>query len=320
MRAALLRRRIPPSAIDIMMASLANNSLKQYDVALKKWFLYCKQNSVNMYEASIPTVLHFLSELYNDGSQYGTLNSYRSALVLILGPYMSKDDRISRFLKGVYRLRPPQPKYNVTWDASLVLNYLCSQYPNEHLTLETLTKKCVTLLALATAHRVQTLSKIQTKNIEILSSQIRIKIPDLIKTSRIGAKQPILALPFLAEKPEICPSKTMLAYLEMTKTIRNNTNLFISHKKPHNPVTSQSLSRWIKITLKDSGIDTSIFTAHSTRHAATSKAYKCGVSVDLIRNTAGWSGSSSVFGRFYNRVITNNNNETALATAVLNDS
>ncbi|KAL0820486.1 hypothetical protein ABMA28_006351 [Loxostege sticticalis] len=316
-RKALLRRRIPPSAIDIMMASLASNSLKQYDVALKKWFLYCKHNCVNMYEASIPTVLHFLTESYNSGSQYGTLNSYRSALALILGPYMSKDDRISRFLKGVYRLRPPRPKYNETWDTSLVLNYLHNQYPNEQLALEVLTKKCITLLALSTAHRVQTLAKIRIENIEILSSQIRIKISDLIKTSRVSAKQPLLVLPFFTDKPEICPSKTLLSYLEVTKTIRKDSNLFISPKKVHNSVTSQSLSRWIKNTLKDSGIDTSIFTAHSTRHAATSKAYKCGVSVDFIRKTAGWSGSSTVFGRFYNRMITNNNNETALATAVL---
>lgn len=148
-----------------MMASLAANSFKQYDVALRKWFMYCKHNCVNMFEASIPTVLHFLSESYHNGSQYGTLNSYRSALALILGPYMSKDDRISRFLKGVYRLRPPKPKYNITWDTSLVLNYLATKYPNEQLALEVLTKKCVTLLALTTAHRVQTLSKIQVVNL-----------------------------------------------------------------------------------------------------------------------------------------------------------
>lgn len=319
MRTALLRRRIPPSAVDIMMASLSNNSLRQYDVVLKKWFHYCTQNDIDMYEASVPSVLHFLTESFNNGSQYSTLNTYRSALALILGPYMSRDDRILRFLKGVFRLRPPHPKYHVTWDTSLVLNYLSNQYPNEELSLESLSKKCATLLALTTAHRIQTLSKINVNNIEILPSQIMIKIPDLIKTSRVGSKQPVLILPYFEEKPEVCPCKTLHSYLDVTKNIRKtNTDLFISFKKPHNSVTPQSLSRWVKNTLQSSGIDTSTFTAHSTRHAATSKAYKCGVTIDSIRKTAGWSGSSRVFGQFYNRMITNNN-ETALATALLND-
>ncbi|RVE44042.1 hypothetical protein evm_011340 [Chilo suppressalis] len=43
--------------------------------------------------------------------------------------------------------------------------------------------------------------------------------------------------------------------------------------------------------------------AHSTRHAATSTASRIGVSVDVIRKTAGWCQSSSVFAKFYNREI-----------------
>lgn len=303
-----------------MMASLSDNSLRQYDSALRKWFEFCLSNNINFYDASVPNVLYFLTEIYNKGSQYGTLNSTRSALSLILGPNMSKDDRIIRFLKGVYRLRPPQPKYNTTWDTSLVLQWLSQQSPNENLTLEMLTKKCVCLLALTTAHRMQTLSKIMINNIEIFNNKIIIKIPDHIKTSRPGSKQPILMLPFYDIKPDICPCKTLIAYINKTKTVRGkHENLFISFKKPFNPVTTQSLSRWVKSVLRDSGIDTSLFSAHSTRHAATSKAHQGGVSVDTIRNTANWSESSNVFGKFYNKVIINPS-DTALATAVLSDS
>lgn len=320
MRTALLRRSIPPSSVDIMMASLAETSYKQYDVALRRWFEFSQKNNFSLYEASVPIVLHFLTELFNKGSQYGSLNSYRSALALILGPHVANDDRISRFFKGIFRLRPPQPKYNTTWDTSLVLNCLGQQYPNESLTLEKLTKKCVTLLALATAHRVQTLSKIIINNIEIFPTKIMIKIPDHIKTSRPGFKQPVLILPFFEERPEVCPSKTLITYIEKTKILRKTiTNLFISFRKPHRSVTSQSLSRWIKSVLKDSGINVSIFTAHSTRHAATSRAHQRGVSVDLIRSTAGWSGSSQIFGKFYNRAVVTGD-EAALATAVLHDN
>ncbi|KAH9635903.1 hypothetical protein HF086_002463 [Spodoptera exigua] len=61
-----------------------------------------------------------------------------------------------------------------------------------------------------------------------------------------------------------------------------------------------------QITLNEAGIDTSVFTAHSTRHASTSAASRAGLGIDLIRRTAGWSGTSSTFAKFYNRPITEN--------------
>lgn len=178
----------------------------------------------------------------------------------------------------------------------------------------------MTLLALISAHRVQTLHKIKINNIESLPSQINIKIPDLIKTSKAGINQPMLCIPFFSEKPEICPATTLLCYINRTAPLRKTDNLLISFKKPHNIITTQSISRWIKATLKDCGIDDSIFTAHNTRHASTSKAHQLGVNIDVIRKTAGWSGTSATFGKFYHRTIINNDDQITLARAILNNN
>lgn len=290
-----------------MVASLSDNSLRQYDSCLKKWFHYCNRNKVDMFETSIPNIIQFLTELFDSGAQFGTLNSYRSALSLVLGKQVSDDDCVKRFFKGVFRLRPALPKYNVTWDTSIVLNFLSNWYPNTQLTLENLTKKLILLLALVTAHRMQTFSKINITNIEQHPNNVQIKIPDIIKTSRIGSVQPILILPYFNENTAICPCKTLIDYMEKSKRVRGDqTNLFISYRKPHKVVGSQTLSRWTKSILESCGIDVSVFTAHSTRHAATSKAHKLGVNLDLIRKTAGWTGTSQVFGKFYNRIIMDN--------------
>ncbi|XP_045508831.1 uncharacterized protein LOC123704481 [Colias croceus] len=297
------------------MASLSENTLKQYEVCFKRWFTFCKENNVNMFETSIPIILEFLTNLFHSGAQYGTINSHRSALSLIFGN-ISDDERIIRFCKGVYKLRPPLPKYNVTWDASIVLNHLATMFPNENLTLEALSKKCITLLALVTAHRVQTLSKIKIDQIVYQNSKIIIKITDFIKTSKAGTKQPILHLPFFNDRPEICPAKTLDIYINKTKSIRKTDHLFIGFRKPYNCVTTQTLSRWIKSTLKDSGIDVSIFSSHSTRHAATSMAHKLGVNLDIIRQTAGWSGNSTAFAQFYNRPVINSDDDLLLARTI----
>lgn len=302
-----------------MLASLSVNSVKQYDVCLKRWFNYAREHSLNFFEENIPSILSFFTYLFNSGSQYGSLNTYRSALALLIGSHVSNDDRIKRFFKGVFRLKPPTPKYDVTWDTSIVLEELSKKYPNSDLSLEQLSKKCAMLLALTTAHRVQTLSKIDIQNIVETDTQIAIKIPDRIKTSRIGSNQPILYLPFFRQKPEICPATTVLAYLNRTSELRGACNsLFISHRKPHAIVGSQTISRWIKSTLDECGIDVSVFSAHSTRHASTSRARRLGLSVDTIRKTAGWSGTSSTFAKFYDRTILRNENES-LARLILSD-
>lgn len=302
--------------MNIMLASLSANSIKQYDSCLRKWWNYCRENSMNFYDASVPNVIYFLTMLFNDGCQYGTLNSCRSALSLILGPTLSNDDRLKRFFKGVFRLKPPQPKYNVTWNTDLVLDHLSSWYPNNEISLDKLTKKTVMLLALATAHRVQTLSKINVKNIEITPDRVIIKIAEIIKTSRPGCNQPILQLPFFTDRPTICPVDALLCYVEKTASLRTSDYLFIGVRKPHKPIGTQTLSRWLKCTLSECGIDARIFSAHSTRHAATSRAHSLGVSVDTIRKTAGWSERSSTFARFYQRIITSND-ETALARSLI---
>ena len=65
-------------------------------------------------------------------------------------------------------------------------------------------------------------------------------------------------------------------------------------------MSSSSIARWLKQGLEDAGIDTSIFTGHSTRGASSSKAASSGVTVSDILQAADWS-SEGTFQRFYHR-------------------
>lgn len=294
-----------------MISSLSDSTYKQYDSCIKTWISYCDTHNYDYFSASVPIVLHFLTEIFNKGAKYGTINSYKSALSLILGNL--DDDRVKRFMKGVFKLRPTVPKYNLTWNPSIVLDFVAQMWPNTELDLESLSKKTATLLALVTAHRVQTLALIKLKNTVVKpSDEIIITIPEITKTSKPYSAQPVLRLPYFSHRPEICPARSLDAYITKTHTIRKTDSLFISFKKPHSKVSAQTIGKWIKDTLFNSGIDTSIFSAHSTRHASTSTASRLGV------NIAGWSDSSSVFARFYNRPVVSN--PTDFATAILSSN
>lgn len=300
-------------SIDIILASLAESTYKQYDSCIRSWIEFCNKNKCDYFNSSVATIIDFLTMIFDRGAKYGTINSYKSALALILGSIVS-DPQIQRFMKGVYRLRPTAPKYSLTWNPNTVLTYLANKWPNESLDLVNITRKTVTLLALVTAHRVQTLSLINLNNIHIYDNdEIIIKIPDLIKSSKVNSLQPVLKLPFFNERPEICPARALMCYIEKTKCLRqaNQNFLFISCKHPFSKISSQRLSHWVKETLQSSGIDTSVFTAHSARHAATSSAKKLGLNIETIKKTAGWSQASSVFARFYNKEIVDDPNQFA---------
>uniref|UniRef100_A0A1Y1LDW4 Tyr recombinase domain-containing protein n=1 Tax=Photinus pyralis TaxID=7054 RepID=A0A1Y1LDW4_PHOPY len=303
-------------AVEVSLASLTKSSISQYNHGLKLWWDFCVGNKFDPFILNFNNILSFLSDLFNRGFSYSNLNTVRSALSLILSPEVGSDARIKRFFRGVFKLRPSSPKYKHTWDPTIVLSHLSTYYPNQDLSLEQLTRKLVTLLILITAHRVQTLSLIRVKNIILNEDKIQIRIPDRIKTSGPKSFQPILEIPFFHEKPALCVASTLQHYLGRTETLRTPmiSNLFITFRKPHKTASTQSISRWIKSTLAECGIDTKIFTAHSTRHAATSMAARKGVSLDVIRNTAGWSASSRVFAQFYNRPVLE---EQSVANAIL---
>ena len=63
-----------------------------------------------------------------------------------------------------------------------------------------------------------------------------------------------------------------------------------------------TIGHWLQKLMAQAGIDVSIFSAHSTRGAATSKAKNVGVSTADILKTADWS-SVSTFRRFYQKPI-----------------
>ncbi|CAG4946419.1 unnamed protein product [Colias eurytheme] len=132
--------------------------MKQYNSALKSWWEFSVKNNFNFYEGNLSHVLLYLTERFETGAGYSSLNTTRSALALLLGPCTTSHDCISRLLKGAYRTNPPLPKYDSIWDTKIVLDYLSRYFPHDNISLQDLSFKTVTLIAIATAQRMQTLS------------------------------------------------------------------------------------------------------------------------------------------------------------------
>ena len=301
-RKSISDKGISSQATNLICPSWTTGTEKQYQAVWKKWRGWCRERNVDSLQAHVSQVLNFLADCFGEGLSYSTLNSYRSALSSTLcprdGTTVGCDPLVSRLLKGIYNLRPPLPRYPSTWDVSVLTQYLGTLFPLNSLSLKQLTLKTVSLCALCSPGRSQTLGVLSISNLVQHKELIQFIVTERLKTSRPGRPSVIVIFPSVPSKPHVCPMSTVSAYITRTCNLRNPTDfrLFISFVKPHRAVSPATISRWIKTVLSD----TSIFKAQSVRGAATSAAYNKGLPVENILKLANWCDEST-FRRFYLR-------------------
>ena len=137
----------------------------------------------------------------------------------------------------------------------------------------------------------------------------------VLKQTRAGKHIPPLELDRF-ESENLCIVTHLKTYIERTKPLRQGKELFVSYVQPHKGISRDTLRRWIKSVLEEAGIDTNVFSAHSTRSAATSTAQARDVSLKTILDTAGWSNKKT-FSRFYQKPVAQKSR--TLAQAVLDN-
>ena len=231
---------------------------------IKEWMLFCTKQSYNSYNPGIKHALTLLHSLYKRNLGYSAINVARSALstfVIVDNQAVGKHPLVTRYLKGVFHSRPALPKYSFTWDAGKVIKHLSKVDISK---LKGLTLKLATLLALLCGQRAREISVMDIRNTVIEDNICFIRIGDLLKTS--GPNFHVGQLEYLAfsEDKSICLVTCLEQYINKTRNHRGAyTKLFLSYIKPFKPVSMDTLSRWIKNTLRDSGIDMNIFSPYS---------------------------------------------------------
>ena len=107
-------------------------------------------------------------------------------------------------LWGVFNLKPVFPRYNVTWDADIVIEYLCKMQHVEQLSLKQLTLKLVTLTALVSGQRCQTVYLMNLDTMDVTPSNMTFYIRDITKTTAPGKPKPDIVLPVFSKEPNLC--------------------------------------------------------------------------------------------------------------------
>ncbi len=194
------------------------------------------------------------------------------------------------------------------------MDHLQNMADNEDLSLLYLTKKVAMLAALVTGSRCQTLHTLRRDRMTDNGDCFCCNTPLTLKTSKPDDREQVIHLPKYVNK-KLCVYSAVKHYKDRTEPLRkpNSQQLFIISRAPYTPAARDTVSGWIKAVMADAGIDTSLYTTHSTRKASTSQAADVAVPIGTIMKAAGWSNSHT-FARFYRLPITEHD---TFANAVL---
>lgn len=253
---------------------------------------------------------NFLSEEFEQGKAYNTINGYRSAISArhpkIDGVQVGQHPDIVRLMMGVFNKRPPIPRYSETWCVDLVLGTIKSLGTDEDMDIKSLTCKLAMLMALTSPCRGSELSKTKISRMTKERGRVVFQLDSVTKTTKPGKSLLKLSFTPFPEVPLLNVVQCLEIYQKRTQTWRITQNqrdfLFLGLIKPHQPVAPCTIARWLVTLMGRAGVDVDKYKAHSTRAASTSKAKAQGLSTELILKRADWS-KASTFGRFYHKEI-----------------
>ena len=165
---ASIRRRFEtagfsPDVIEILLSSWSESTKKRYAGPWRAWAEWCAVRGWCPFSAPVTSVLLFLASLLKEKDlEYRTIAVYRSAISqthdLVDSVPLGELPIVSKFMKGVFRTKPPKPKYCSSWNVAKVLDFLRNQELLDKLSLKLLTFKLTVLLALTTSARAHELA------------------------------------------------------------------------------------------------------------------------------------------------------------------
>ena len=163
------------------------------------------------------------------------------------------------------------------------------------------------LLALASAGRSSEINSFICTYMKLQDSFIHFELPIHTKTCRSGSHNRKPSFDSYKDDPNWCAVSCINHYINRTKSWReingkiDRSWLILSMVKPHHPITTSPVARWLKQTIAKSGMSNT-FTGYSTRLASTSKAKRAGLSAKEIIEQANWT-TESTFMTFYCRPL-----------------
>ena len=178
-------------------------------------------------------------------------------------------NNVKKCKKGLFKLRPPRTKYHAIWDINIVLNFLENMSTDNDTYLS---RKLVCLFMLLSISRVKSISHLKITNMYMTDTECTFIFDDVLKHSRPSFKEKPLVFRAFLENLKLCPVSPLIQYLDIRLSRSSDTALFLTTFRPYKGVSSDTIARWRKIPTQEVEINNYLFSPHSCRLTATSKA------------------------------------------------
>ena len=135
---------IPDNVTEILLSASRQSTRKTYPFNQlgEDWSSWCVKRKIDPLSAPLTDILLYLTEYFNIGAAYRSVNVARSAIstshAKLNGLPVGQNPLVIQLLKGMFSNRPPKPRYSHTWEVSLVTTYLASLGSNRSLSLKQL--------------------------------------------------------------------------------------------------------------------------------------------------------------------------------------
>ena len=265
-------------------------------------------------------VLNFLVQLFREGGGYRSIclarSSINSVLKLLNHKNLDTHPLITRFLKGVYNIRPPLMKQETVWDPCKLLRYIDQMGENDHLNLKQLTYKTVALMMLLSGSRVHCVQAFSTDCMQFSQGETYTFYPTvLLKHSRPKFRGKPITFRSYPNNKHLCVVQALQDYIWRRDMETDTDALLITHRQPHRPATKGTVARWLKDILSQAGIKN--YTAHSYRSASTSLAFCRTLSIKEIMAQGQWTQLNTWAKYYHKEIIEHVHNQDNYASTIL---
>ena len=134
---------------------------------------------------------------------------------------------VKRYMKGIFESNPTLPKFQFTWNVSLLFNYFRNMQDIHALDIQKLTQKLVMLMTLISGEQ-RTIHSIRVSDIKILDNKVVIPIMSLIKKTKPTKHMTPLCFQIYKKEPKLCVVTHLTEYLKRTKIYRDTDKLFFT--------------------------------------------------------------------------------------------
>ena len=205
-------------------------------------------------------------------------------------------------MRGFRRERPSLPRYEETFDARVVLDWIETNWPsNESLSLADLRTKAIVLLRITSLKRSRDIAKMVKASIEeAQDGSCSFRMLDEKRPDGVGEQSRRYPIFKNNLRPAICAWQALQEYLARTQGLAGaNLDTVFRWLDRDKPLGKDAIAKLSDGVLRDAGIP-GHFRAHSFRMAGASLMINQGVPVQDVLRIGGWT-SMEVFQRFYNR-------------------